>query len=95
MKSLIWKLGLFFLVLLFGAGQLGGCSCSPPTEVTSLVLIDDTHQNVEIDADITDSRKISISEYSSPSPRALEPKTLKSTNETTLDNFTLSFSAIS
>jgi len=54
MKSLIWKLGLFFLVLLFGAGQLGGCSCSPPTEVTSLVLIDDTHQNIEIGADITD-----------------------------------------
>ena len=47
MKSLIWKLGLFFLVLLFGAGQLGGCSCSPPTEVTSLVLIDDTHQNID------------------------------------------------
>jgi len=54
MKSLIWKLGLFFLVLLFGAGQLGGCSCSPPTEVTSLVLIDDTHLNVGIDTDITD-----------------------------------------
>ncbi|MCX7795567.1 MAG: GldG family protein [bacterium] len=46
MKSLLVRLGLFLLVVAFGVGQFGGCSCIPScTPIPKVVLIDDAHQN--------------------------------------------------
>lgn len=46
MKSLFWKLGLFFLLLVFGVGQFGGClSCIPELILPMSILIDDVHTN--------------------------------------------------
>lgn len=46
MKSLVTRLGLLFLIVAFGLGQFGGCSCIPScTPMPKVVLIDDAHQN--------------------------------------------------
>jgi hypothetical protein len=46
MKSLAVRLGLLLLIVAFGLGQFGGCSCIPScTPIPKVVLIDDAHQN--------------------------------------------------
>lgn len=46
MKSLVVRLGLLLLIVAFGFGQFGGCSCIPScTPIPKVVLIDDAHQN--------------------------------------------------
>lgn len=46
MKSLVVRLGLLLLIVAFGFGQFGGCSCIPScTPIPKVVLIDDAHEN--------------------------------------------------
>jgi len=46
MKSLVVRLGLLLLIVAFGLGQFGGCSCIPScTPIPKVVLIDDAHNN--------------------------------------------------
>jgi len=48
------KLLLFATLLFFATGQLGGCGCLPWTQVPSVVLMDNVHQNIGNYAPIPD-----------------------------------------